>query len=184
MNKDNFWNLVFGLAFPLGLVVAALGAKLYPGIGLIVIGCLLIGIPALVRKNIKVIFTEDKRFLNSEGQDITERIPNNLLLPILIAVGVTTLLGNPLGIHGQDMKTWLVVILALFSTSFAFFFSFAAYFILINCPISVLFNLDVWKQKSDFSTPYQPHRKSSSFSNDLYYSPSYRHYSGNTYHRR
>lgn len=180
LSKDNFWNLMFAIGMTFGFVTAFEFGREYSTTAFLVSWSTILGIPLLVRKYTTVSFTTAKTFLNSQGEDISSRIPKTLVWLIVFTIGVTALTGNIIDNHGKNLPE-IVSSLLIF---FALFFSFSSYFILINCPISVLFNLDVWKQKSDFSTPYQPRHKSAfDSSHDDRYSLSRSYLPCNIHHR-
>lgn len=186
MNKSNFWNLMFGVGMVLGSFITLKFGKEYPTLGFICAWTTLIGVPLTVRYFSKVTFT-DGNFLTIEGRelDIPKQLPNGFLL-IVTTIGTVILIG---AIADKLAKTYPDELINLvFAPIFliSLFFIPVLFFILKNCPISILFNYQFLKQQNarGRSSYYSGPEYKSSFTDDDYRrtssTQSYR--PGNIYH--
>jgi len=152
MNKSNFWNLMFGIGFILGIglfFILALGsASPLPPYVFIIFWTTLIGIPIIVRHFSKVTFTDGK-FLTIEGieLDIPSQLPNGFFI-VVTTIGMVILIETILHkfprMHGNAIANLIVSPIFVISL----IFNFVLFFILKNCPISILFNYQFLKQQN------------------------------------
>ncbi|BBB57624.1 hypothetical protein MPCS_01635 (plasmid) [Candidatus Megaera polyxenophila] len=186
MNKSNFWNLMFGIGMVLGGFITLKFGKAYPTLGFICAWTTLIGVPLAVRYFSKVTFTDGK-FLTIEGRelDIPKQLPNGFLL-IVTTIGTVILIG---AISDKFPKPHLPVVNFIFLSIFliSLFFIPVLFFILKNCPISILFNYQFLKQqnaRASNSSCYSGSEYKSSFTDDDYRrsSPTQSYRPGNIYH--
>ena len=141
MNKSNFWNLMFGVGFILGMglfFILALGnASPLPPYAFIIFWTTLIGIPIIVRHFSKVTFTDGK-FLTIEGRelDIPNQLPNGFFI-VVTTIGMVILIETILHkfprMHGNAIVNLIVSPIFVISL----IFNFVLFFILKNCPISI-----------------------------------------------
>lgn len=195
MNKSNFWNLMFGIGMVLGGFITLKFGKAYPTPAFICAWTTLIGVPLTVRYFSKVTFTDGK-FLTIEGRelDIPKQLPNGFLL-IAITIGTVILVG---AIADKLAKTYPDVLINLiFAPIFliSLFFIPVLFFILKNCPISILFNYQFLKQQNargrssyysgpEYKSPFADDYSRSSSSSSWTTNPAYSSIGGNIYHHR
>ena len=190
MNKSNFWNLMFGVGFILGMglvfLLAPKSTTPWPTYVSIIFWATLIGVPLTARYFSKVTFTDGK-FLTIEGRelDIPKQLPNGFLL-IVTTIGTVILIG---AIADKLAKTYPDELINLiFAPIFliSLFFIPVLFFILKNCPISILFNYQFLKQQNarGRSSYYSGPEYKSSFTDDDYRrtSPTQSYRPGNIYH--
>jgi len=143
-NKDNFWNLMFWFGISFSFFLTMLLGELLNNtvIDFILSWTTILIVPYLTTRFNKVIYTDDKIFLNSQGDPLTERLPKKLLWAIFSAIAVAAFTGSELD------KNWLGVseLIAFPLLVSVFIFVFTLYFIIKNCPISLLFNKNSWHE--------------------------------------
>ena len=190
MNKSNFWNLMFGVGFMLGMglfFMLALGnASPLPPYVFIIFWTTLVGIPIIVRHFSKVTFTDGK-FLTIEGRelDVPNQLPNGFFI-VVTTIGMVILIETILHkfprMHGNAIANLIVSPIFVISL----IFNFVLFFILKNCPISILFNYQFLKQQNarGRSSYYSGPEYKSSFTDDDYRrtSPTQSYRPGNIYH--
>ncbi|WP_375331690.1 hypothetical protein [Candidatus Tisiphia endosymbiont of Temnostethus pusillus] len=183
LNKDNFWNLMFWWGMSFGLFLSVfLDEYKYVSNALFWITILLV--PYLVAKYNKVKYTEDKMFLNSQGQNLMNRLPKQLFWIIIAMIAVVALTGSILDAHWKEVNDFIAFPL-LFSI---FLFVPTLYFIYKNCPISILFNKNAWQERiiGMRAGAYNANYSTSTFSsNNIYYTGiEYRNFPSNMYYHR
>jgi len=172
MNKSNFWNLMFGIGFILGMglfFILALGsASPLPPYVFIIFWTTLIGIPIIVRHFSKVTFTDGK-FLTIEGRelDIPSQLPNGFFI-VVTTIGMVILIETILHkfprMHGNAIVNLIVSPIFVISL----IFNFVLFFILKNCPISILFNYQFLKQQNARASKLNRYRYKNSASSNSY----------------
>ncbi len=100
---------------PLGLAAMLLSVTLVPYL--------------LLRKN-KVVYTEDKIFLNAQGEPLTDRLPKGFAI-----IAVTFILTGFIYIPLFLSMNFIITELLVFPLSII-----SLYFLYKNCPIAILFN--------------------------------------------
>ncbi|WP_375333260.1 MULTISPECIES: hypothetical protein [unclassified Candidatus Tisiphia] len=186
LNKDNFWNLMFwsGVVFSVFMVILLDELLHNKVVNFISAWITILLVPYLIARCNKVKYTEDKIFLNSEGQNLMNRLPKQLFWVILLMFAVTVWVGSMLDTHWKDVNDFISSILivgTLLSVP-------TLYFIYKNCPISILFNKNAWQQEiiGMKAGTYNSNVHSSTFSsNNIYYTGiEHRNLPGNMYYHR
>jgi hypothetical protein len=142
LNRDNFWNLIFWLGMSCGCAIAALIGEKHNKLASVVLWITILGMPILLRIFNRVTFIKDNEFLNSEGQDLSKRLPSGFTM-VITALAVPALIGLHL-----DTSTYKHSLIADIIGYFSLFLGITLYFILINCPMAILFNKDIWYDKN------------------------------------
>ena len=183
LNKDRLWNFVFWFGMSFGM---ALGNVIKFRLGLedlsstVDLATLFIMPIALLVFN-RTRFIKKDTFANSEGVLISKKqMPYSFPLATISGLPIAFVVGTT--ILSKDVSS--------FFGAFIFFLSLSSgislYFILKNCPISILFNRKFWtfEFKAGGVVNNKGHHDSSS--RDYYnriHSPSYRHLPQNIFHR-
>ena len=188
-NKTNFWNLMFALGFILGmglvLIIAPKAPAPFPLSAIILFWTTLIGVPLLVKYFSKVTYSDGK-FFNIEGieLDIPNQLPNGFFLivtPILMAISL-----GAISDKFVEKSSMLINFLFIPSLLIVVFFIPVLFFILKNCPVSILFNYQFYKQNIKFSNSYNfEHNKPLHISNTPVHwtiDPTKSGISGNVFH--
>jgi len=179
LNKDNFWNLIFWLAISIGFTIALIIKSSFPehGYGLVFCCATIITAALMLKITCKTNFDIERRFTNSEGISLNNNLPNGWF--IVFTVAGIFLTGYVADTFATGDKTIL--------KSFLFFFSFSSgfciYFILINCPISLLFSSSFWKENNKNSAATTLNQRKS-LAPDFLTNPIYRNLPSNIYHKR
>ena len=187
LNRDNFWNLMLWFGMSFGWCVTFSIDELYPTISLITFWLTLLGVPYAVKKANKLSFDKKKGFFNKEGRSLKNVYPKDL--------------GN---------VTWLTFLLfplecfifdGMACTLSLFFLTPILYFILKNCPITILFYKNAWCKEVTGIKPMTPEEAAamrtksnssiirhhsliySTRKPNYYSNPQYRHLPQNIYHR-
>ncbi|WP_375331188.1 hypothetical protein [Candidatus Tisiphia endosymbiont of Oplodontha viridula] len=184
LNKDNFWNLMFWWGMSLGLFLSVLLDE-YKYVSNALFWITILLVPYLVAKYSKVEYTEDKIFLNSEGQNLMNRLPKQLFWVIVLMFVVTVWVGSILDTYWEKASDFIAFPL-LFSI---FILIPTLYFICKNCPISILFNKNAWQQEiigmKAGTYNANVHSASTFSSNNIYYTGiEHRNLPGNMYYHR
>jgi hypothetical protein len=174
LSKDRFWNLVFAFGMSIGLSASfATKDTVDTNFKLcsIIFYLTIIGMPFLVWYFNRTTFKAGKIFLNSEGRelDFDKDVP---LAAFVLSIIFAVILGAFLDKYRAQMPD--IIAETLIITSFCFLFS--VFFIVKNCPIAILFNLEFRKMINATRT--------SSLSNDIVYDPAFKSSSCNIYHYR
>lgn len=141
LNRDNLWNLFFSLGLASGFALAQLfdndGSTLPFFISLATIITLLV----LIAFYNKVTINEEGKFLNSNGTDITDRHPSLLAL-LFFTIGVPSFIAIILQASAMQhlILPDIISFLILFSGP-------SLYFIIINCPIAIMFKSAIWVRR-------------------------------------
>lgn len=146
ISKDNFWNLVFWLGMSTGFSLSLIASKVLdlPFLSTAMIWLTIIFIPFIVVKNNPVKYDpEAKIFLNSEGQSLEKKQPKTLLWVVVCTILAPVMAGGFLDQHKNEIPD-IVATLMIVST---FFGAPALYFSILDCPITWLFNKNIWTAK-------------------------------------
>jgi hypothetical protein len=179
LNRDNFWNLMLWFGMSLGWCLTFSIDELYPTISLITFWITLLGVPYAVKKANKLSFDIENGFFNKEGRLLKTSYPKNILDIIIL-----TFLLFPLECF---------IFEGMAGTLSLFFLTPILYFILKNCPITILFNKNAWCEEVTGVRPMTPEEaarfNSISFrrSNDSYerrHSSSHSFNFNNVYYRK
>jgi len=150
-NKDNFWNLMFTVGMILGWSITFGFGKQYSTAAFISAWSTILGVPFIVRHFSKITFSDGK-FLNREGieLDIPKQVPNGFFLvaTTVIAVMLTGAIADSFAKSHPDSIINLIFLPIL---SIELFFIPVLFFIFKNCPISILFNYQFYKQNARVS---------------------------------
>ncbi|MFP3011441.1 MAG: hypothetical protein ACEY3D_00060 [Rickettsia sp.] len=143
ISKDNFWNLVFwfgmSTGFSLSLVVSEVLHIAF--LSTAIIWLTIIFIPFIVVKNNPVKYDhEAKIFLNSEGLSLEKKQPKTLFWVVVYTILAPVMAGAFLDQHKNEIPD-IVATLMIIST---FFCAPALYFSILECPITWLFNKNIW----------------------------------------
>lgn len=184
LNRDNFWNLMLWFGMSLGWAIGVSISESPSTISTSIVWLTLLGVPYAVKKANKLSFDKEKGFFNKEGRSLKSSYPKNIFDIIIL-----TFLLFPLEcfIGGGLSATLSLFLLPL-----------VLYFILKNCPITILFYKNAWceevtgmrqmtpEEAARFhSTGFKSHGEISRSSIPNYgSSPQYSYLSSNTYHRR
>jgi hypothetical protein len=168
LNRDNFWNLIFWLALSSGFLAATSLKESFPKIAGVIFWTTIIGTPLVVRLFNKVTFTEDNRFCNRTGEDITDRQPSRggcFVFSVAIAILSGAILDSS---FPKDSKLAEVI------GAFTILSGPSLYFMLINCPITIVFNLKALKYWAALNK-YSDHQKENYYTSVRYYYAYIRH---------
>lgn len=168
-NKDNFWNLMFALGLFIGSQT----------IGLITA---LVILPFILKRFNGVKFIEGK-FLNSEGNEliIPKQLPNSFLV-IATTIAPILIMGAIFDSYFKHLESVGIIIGLMFICFIPVLF-----FIFKNCPISILFNYQFYKQNARVSKHSGSNNRSSLYndasSHQWKTDPMKSYRWDNTYHR-
>ena len=182
LSKDNFWNLVVYF----GIVLTVFAGEQLESATIFI--CAFTITPYILTRFNKVRYLEDGRCINSQGDDLSDRLPR--ALPLIIALDAMLVSFKFFGLIAKTPDgfkgTVALGIIALLPI---------LYFIIKNCPISILFNLEAlsrnrigatscsFKTNSMLHTrPMNNSHAHSSSRNELITSPVYSHLPQNVYH--
>ena len=203
LTKDRLWNFVFWFGMSFGMAVTMSVSKEQQAeysLGTILIWATMICVPMIVRHFSKTTFIKKDTFVNSEGVIISKKqMPYSFSLAGMSGLGIAFIVAELFFPKG---KLGFASLLAMY---FSLFSGISLYFILKNCPISILFNRKFWtfEFKAGGFARNSSHRASTGITNsmtDYYqsssynnscgsydyqrYSPSYSHLANNIYHNR
>ena len=184
LNRDNFWNLVFGLSFISGWTMIGFIGEDHPNINFVISWLMILGIPASVTIANRVTFTEEKIFLNKVGMSLEGRYPKNLFFLIALTIGLPVLVGLTMDRHFRDIDPMI----SNFMLLFLLFMTPTLYFIYRNCPISILFNRKAWRSEvpgveRGYVNGRKPYEHTTPLSTQMAHHYKYRYLSGNYYNR-
>lgn len=175
LNRDNFWTLMFWVGIAVGL---ALALNLSPKAGGVIFWVTMIFIPWLIKRKHGMKLDKKKHFLNSEGKSLKKKYPKNIYGMLLLSAFSFPLFGLLLDeiAKGVDIPDGLLVSFPVFVL--------VLYFIMINCPISILFYRSAWSKNilGEYPTSDVKHNSSSSTSRSYTTDPAYRSLSSNVFH--
>ena len=168
MSRDNFWNLIFWL----GMILSASVVDLFKGFSLILAVLFLVltftVTPYLLAKVNKVTYTNDKIFINKQGQVLNDRYPKQLVvvlgLSMLVSAQLFSTFSKTFPLLGNSMLGYIGTV----------FLCPILYFILKNCPVSILFNKHAWCEevtgiiKNDTNQAFNPSSSSLKIIRSLY----------------
>jgi hypothetical protein len=143
----------------------------------IVFWCVLVGIPVLIVKFSPVKCVNNESFVNSEGKPVDVHLiaPN----PLIIFV-VTLIIIIVIGAIMDAMSPKMPELLSSFIISSIFFFIPTIYFVIKNCPISLIFSRAWWAYVERHAPPPDPNR----CRRDTITDASYSFLSSNIHHRK
>ena len=179
MNKDNFWNLVFWLGMSTGFSLSLIASKVLhsPYLSSATMWLSFIAVPSFVVKNNPVKYdTEAKIFLNSEGQSLEKKQPSSLVwlvLCIALGVAIVSFFKNTYNLPEFIFDTFC---------SFVLFAPACLYFVVLQCPITWLFNKKAWASNPNNARYVAPYARTTSIIDEHRTSPRYHYMSGNRYH--
>lgn len=134
-------------------------------------------VPFIVVRNNPVKYDpEAKIFLNSEGQSLEKKHPSSLVwLVLLIALGVAIV---------SFFKNKYNVPEFIFDTfcSFVLFAPACLYFVVLQFPVTWLFNKKTWTAKPANARYVAPYARTTSIIDEHLTSPRYHYMAGNRYH--
>lgn len=187
-SKDNFWNLIVYFGIVLTVLVAEQN-----GSALLLISSFTV-VPYILTRFNKVKYLANGTCTNSQGDDLSNK-------PAVLAF-VIIMLNFILCVFG-DVAGWLSFLSSIPQpfkfTAFTCCIMFCPfmYFIIANCPISILFNIDSWIGRSSSASghlnsseahstlhnrPMNNVHAHSPSRNDLITNPSYSYLPQNVYH--
>jgi hypothetical protein len=179
LNRDNFWNLMLWFGMSLGWAIGVSISESPSTISTSIVWLTLLGVPYAVKKANKLSFDKEKGFFNKEGRSLKSSYPKNIFDIIIL-----TFLLFPLECFiGGGLSTMLSL----------FLLPLVLYFILKNCPITILFYKNAWCKEVTGMRPMTPEEaarfNSISFrrSNDSYerrHSSSHSFNFNNVYYRK
>ncbi|RYE27587.1 MAG: hypothetical protein EOP45_00710 [Sphingobacteriaceae bacterium] len=188
-NKDNFWNLMFWLGITANMVLVDIFANLVPVLALIFFILGLTITPYLLARVNKVVFTEEKVFINKQRESLEKKYPKHLsiIIPIAIAVSINCFFAFNKSFPNfeESMAVYAAIGLAVP----------VLYFIILNCPISILFNKNAWNKQvtgldhssscqHSFPPQLHKHKEPMLMPRSRYTDPKYSYLDGNTFNRR
>jgi len=123
--------------FWVGIVLAVFISELLSNISsLLSLLCIVLSIlfvPSRLTKLNKVEYTKDKIFLNSQKENLKERLPTKFPVVLLINLIIFPII---LSRYFNALNISVIIGLVLLLPTL--------YFVIINCPISILFNINAW----------------------------------------
>lgn len=189
LNKDNFWNLMFLVATTLSIMLSELLSSL-PNLSLLGLVTLIISltfVPWLMIFLNRVCWIEDsKMFVSKQGRVInTKPLKFSLLVFPAIAGSVVVVPDFLETLFSSNTLDRFIITLVFVS----FFIAPVLFFILINCPISILFNKNCYRFSAGGVKFEQSRFVNHGFQvqkmlQEQYTSPSYACLSYNIHHRR
>ncbi len=188
-SRDNFWNLIVYFGVLLTVCISVQIDSMCCLISAFTVA------PYILTRFNKIRYLENGACVNSRGNDLSNRLPL-LILPIIILNFILCVFGDVAGLFGflskipQPFKfTAFIGCIMLWPM---------LYFIIKNCPISILFNVESWfgnssgsasgfirSSESHSALHHRPMNNSqaySSSSNDFITSPVYSYLPQNVYH--
>jgi hypothetical protein len=139
LNKDNLWNIIFALAMGFSISLSfTLVETENNAAGIAIFWSTILIVPFTVRKMQKITFSQELGFLDRLGNPLKDRLPKKFPLALIAAGASCALIGN----IADNMK--LDIMYSITLIPFMFFLVINSYFIIINCPISILFYKKAW----------------------------------------
>ncbi|WP_323739300.1 hypothetical protein [Candidatus Trichorickettsia mobilis] len=161
LNRDNFWNLMFLVATASGIMLSEWLTAM-PNLsllGLVTLITSLTFVPWLMISLNRVTWIEDdKTFVSKQGRVINTKSLKWLLLVFPAIAGSIVVVPNFLEtLFSSNTLDRFIITLVFVS----FFIAPVLFFILINCPISILFNKNIYRssvngmkfQQANFENP-------------------------------
>ncbi|MEI7999521.1 MAG: hypothetical protein WCH62_08465, partial [Candidatus Omnitrophota bacterium] len=188
-NRDNFWNLMlwFGISFSWPVILFVGKPVIDSGAWTFLLVILFV-VPYLAAQGAKVSFDKEKGFLNKEGKSLKNVYPRKFGMVIFLTILSPVLILFLAGMLQSDILIFLVIgfllPLVLLTPTL--------YFIIKNCPITILFNKNAWCEEVTGMRQMTPEErarfdsissKRSDDSNKYRTSPAYRHLISNIHHR-
>ena len=140
LNKDNFWNLMCW-AF---ITLCTMLSEYFNNIKLVEYSFLcfsILGVPFIIKQIQDVKFDKKYGFFNSNGRSLKDSQPKHLIFAIVFSIGLILSIGFIKNRLFPELNTTLST--TLYWSIFLLIPT--LYFILINCPISLLFNKNAFK---------------------------------------
>ena len=145
LNKDRLWNFVFwfgmSFGFAAGLVISEINSKqnTFSYWSSFFFWSTIVGVPMIVRYYSKTTLIKKDTFANSEGVLISKKqMPYSFPLAAISGLAIAFIVAE---LFLSNTNFYFISSLIL---SFSFFSGISLYFILKNCPISILFNRKFW----------------------------------------
>lgn len=174
LNKDNFWNLMFwvlaSLCFAV-IFVLPFALRIPAFLATIIL------IPIYIKTKHGMSFDKRKHFLNKNGVSLKKRYPKNIYGMFFLSFASLPLTGLAIDNFGWNIELLDGVFLSVPILVLVL------YFIIINCPISILFYKSAWS-KSILGEYPKSNTSNSSFSsstNSYTTDPSYKSLSSNIF---
>lgn len=169
LNKDNFWNLMFWVGMTLFTVLG----EYFNNIKLVEYSffCFAgLGLPLIIKQVQDVKFDKKYGFFNNNGRSLgsaKDCVPKQLLFVIVLSIFLIIYLSSGKISLGFVALYWSILCLNI-----------TLYFIYKNCPISVIFNLNIFERTSHKELAAMEQRLSiSKQTYNTYHSSSSSHYS-------
>jgi hypothetical protein len=138
--KDNFWNLMFWVGMVFGAFISTQLMSIADFLGLPMLIGTIICVPKLVNKYNKVTLIDENILLNSQGEKLNSKYPKKFAMIFLINIPIAINLlfaTKDIQLLNDSPAAYIGIILFLPTL----------YFILINCPIAILFNAHAWTKE-------------------------------------
>lgn len=144
LNKDNFWNLMFFVATASGIMLSEwlMAIPEVSLVGLLTLITSLTFVPWLMISLNSVSWVGGRVFVNKQGQVINTKLLKWLLLVFPAVAGSIVVVPDFLEILFSSQTLDRFIITLVFTS---FFIAPVLFFILINCPISILFNRNSYR---------------------------------------
>lgn len=186
LNKDNLWNLVFAFAMSSGFFLAMELGKEYSKQAFFLSWTTILGVPLLVKYFTKISFADGK-FLNKERKELNlpDQLPNGffIIVSTILSIIITGAIID--SFNGASVEEFAPRFSRFLLLS-EFFFIPVLFFIFKNCPISILFNLQFYKQNMRFvkssSTDWIHDPQQCNVAGNIYYN-NHNSYYLNNHHR-
>jgi hypothetical protein len=186
LNRDNFWNLMLWFGMSLGWFLLYFNLESHPTVASIIFWITFLGLPYTVKKANKVVFDKENGFFTKEGRSLKTSYPRNILGIIVLAIIAFPLIGlimDSLHLKISD-ATGTTILLSLFLLIPTL------YFIIQNCPITILFYKNAWCKEVTGIKPMTPEEAARfnscskrSSSSDRIHDIRYRYLISNIHHR-
>jgi uncharacterized membrane protein YhaH (DUF805 family) len=152
LNRDNFWNLMLWFGMSFGWFLAGIIQESHPTVASIIFWITFLGVPYTVKKANKVVFDKENGFFNKEGRSLKTSYPTYIIEITVLAIIACPLMGLIMdGLHlkmSDLVSTTILVSLFLLIPTL--------YFILKNCPITILFYKNAWCEEVTGVRPITP----------------------------
>lgn len=172
--KDNFWNLMYwAMVAAAGFLVGSINEE-YREFRIFILTGALIIITYFIKRMQGVVINSDNVFINSAGEKLDSKYPKYLIWVIFLNIALISGLADKV-----TLPESVPMVLAACNGSILFLPM--LYFIMINCPVSLIFNSKAWSKEV---CGFEPNNQSRPFNNDTYAHPVYSFLPGNIYHSR
>lgn len=141
LNLDNFWNLMLWFGMSLGWPVTLFVGKpiIDTGAWMFLLVILFV-VPYIAAQGAKVSFDKEKGFFNKEGESLKASYPKEFGIILFLTILSPALILFLVAILQSDILIFLTIgflvpLILLIPT---------LYFVIKNCPITILFNRNAW----------------------------------------